>query len=373
MRWNGALALAGAGALLLLTATPAAAVDPVSQASGSALSLNLAGRTAGSGEFVATNDGKTQETSGTNTPALPILGDQQAVVGGAVGQDAIAKTDGSSAACAGLVGRNGTVEVGPHGSCLTDSNGRVILSLGSLDALGLGDILGELPQLPDLPELPSPDELPAMELRIEGNAITASCEAEPGKANGKSAVLDAEVVAIVSGQRVPIADIPPGGLTVSLKELLEQLPELPGLGDVLDQLIDQLPGDDLETPILTITTDEQIREQSGKLHVTALRVAAGPDALLDIRVGKATCGPNAQQVTPTPTPTPTSTPTPTPSPTDVPTSVPAGLASTPGDGDRTATASYGLGTLALLGVAGLVLGGYLHRVRSARSAPTSSE
>ncbi|WP_020579040.1 hypothetical protein [Actinopolymorpha alba] len=360
--------LAAAGVVVVLAADPGLARVPVSKASASAATVRLGGQSTGTGEFVATNDGGRERTAGRNTPMLPVLEQQATVVGGSLGQDATAAKDGTSAACAGLVSRNGTVEVGPHGRCLTNSRGRVVLSLGSLDQLGLGDVLTKLPKLPEIPGLPDPSSLPELELRIEGSAVTAQCSATPQVARGSASVADAEVVAVVAGQRVPIAGIPSGGLGLGLDDLLAKLPEVPGLSDPIKALLDQLPADQLPTgDLLTIATNKQTR-RGGGITVTALRVAVVPDTLADLAIGTVSCGPNHVLAHRTP-PTPTSSPTPpAPEPTEVPTAVPAGLASMPGDevtAARPVSASgpVGFGILALLGLAGLTIGGLLHRRR----------
>lgn len=362
MRAKGILALAGTAALTgltgLLAASPTLAASPVSQATASALTVSLAGRSAGSGVYSAQHNGSELVTEGENVPKAPALENQTAVVGGALGQDAIASSDGTSAACAGLVARNGTVELGPHGSCLPGGHGRVELSLGTLSELGLDDIIRGLPETPDLP-LP---DLPGMELRIVGDAIFARCSAEPGTAAGSSSVVDAEVVAIVDGRRIPIADIPPGGLRLGLDDVLDQLPEIPGLSDLLDQLpTDQIPAD-----LLSISTGEKTTA-NGQITVTALRVAVVPENLLDVSAGKVTCGPNRDVAGGGTPPKPTEEPS--PEPTDVPTSVPAGLESLPSGEVRAeepqgfTIAGVGLGGAAMIGLCGVLLGGYFHRLR----------
>jgi hypothetical protein len=354
------LALAGAAAFtgLVGLATPSVAATPVSQATASALTVSLAGRSAGSGEFSAQHNGSELVTEGENRPKVPALENQTAVVGGALGQDAIASSDGTSAACAGLVARNGTVELGPHGSCLPGGHGKVELSLGTLSELGLDDVIRGLPETPDLP-LP---DLPGMELRIVGDAIFARCSAEPGSAAGSSSVVDAEVVAIVDGKRIPIADIPPGGLSLGLDDVLDKLPEVPGLSDLLDQL----PTDQIPANLLSISTGEKSTGK-GKITVTALRVAVVPETLLDVSVGKVTCGPNRKVAGGGTPPKPTKEPS--PEPTDVPTAVPAGLESLPAgeaQADKSqgfTVAGVGIGGAATIALCGLLLGGYFHRLR----------
>lgn len=358
----------GASCLVVATAGSAPARIPVSQASASAATVTLAGEQVGTGAYTATHDGAEERTSGRNTPVLPLLDHQVGVVGGVLGQDATASGDGTSAACAGLVGRDGMVRVGPAGSCLVEPGGRIEVSLGSLDQLGLGDVLSSAGPL-ELPDLPGPLELPELELRVEGRAVTATCRATPHDITGSASVVDASVVAVVAGQRLDVATITPEGVRLGLLDVLDQLaelPEIPGLGDVLSQLLEQLPTDQLPTgDLLTVATDERVREAGG-LRVTALRVGVVPDQLADITVGTVSCGPNRAVVRRTPpSPTPTAAPTPTVAPTLVPTAVPAGLAAPPPGMAATRPTAVKRPTvgLALMALAGVVLGVLLHRRR----------
>lgn len=361
----------GAGSLVVATAEPVPARVLVSQASASAATVTLAGDQAGTGAFTATHDGDGERTTGRNTPVLPLLEHQAGIVGGALGQDATAEGDGTSAACAGLVGRGGTVRVGPDGRCLTEPAGRIVLSLGSLDQLGLGEVVSSVGPL-GLPDLPGPIALPELELLVEGTAVTASCRATPREVTGASSVLDAQVVAVVAGQRLPVATITPDGLRLGLVDVLDrlaELPQLPGLDGTLRQLLEQLPSDQLPTgDLLRVATDERVRE-AGALRVTAPRVGVVPDQLADVTVGRASCGPNRAvlpRTPPNPTATPTPAPTPTVAPTSVPTAVPAGLAA-PRPGTTatrpTAAAGPGVTSLVVTALAGLVLGVLVHRRR----------
>jgi hypothetical protein len=358
----------GAGCLVVATAGPVPARIPVSRASASAATVTLAGERVGTGVYTATHDGDQERTTGRDTPVLPLLEQQAGIVGGALGQDATARGDGTSVACAGLVGRGGTVRVGPDGSCLVERTGRIELSLGSLDQLGLGDVLASAGPL-ELPDLPEPLELPELELRVEGRAVTASCRATPHDVTGSASVLDASVVAVVAGQRLAVATITPDGARLELLDVLDklaELPELPGLGSTLRQLLDQLPSDQLPTgDLLTVATDERVREAGG-LRVTALRVGVVPDQLADVTVGTVSCGPNhvLPRTPASPTPTPTRAPTPTVVPTLVPTAVPAGLAAPPpGTTATRPVARPGLAGLALMALAGVAVGALLHRRR----------
>ncbi|HEY6740241.1 MAG TPA: hypothetical protein VI076_15465 [Actinopolymorphaceae bacterium] len=374
---KSALGAGLAGAVLLAVATPALSSGSalssegnlpanriIAQATGSALTVAVAGQKQGSGEYVAEHDGRELHTRGENAPLVPLLDGQRDVVGGALGQDASAGADGRSVACAGVVSRNGSVEVGEHESCLTSRDGRISLSLGVLEQLGLGDVLPELPELPGAPET----ELPDMELRLEGAAMTARCRATPDAVTGESSPLNAELVAIVDGRRIPILELPASGGSIGLDDILDQLLAAdlpPQLAALLKQILAAVPEGGLPTDdLILIRPNEQIRDQ-GRLTVTALHVAVAPPALVDLTVGRVSCGPNRLRTLPRTPPKPTPKPSPTPDPTAVPTAVPAGLSSMPGGttGSDARTAPVGWGTGAALLLIGLVVGGLLHRRR----------
>lgn len=365
MRARGIVALAGAGTLVALAAGPAQAAEPVSQASASALTVTVAGQPIGTGEFTMTHDGVKAEAAGTNRPALSLLQPQYAVQSGELSQDATAAPDGTSEACAGVVGQGGVVQVGPENTCITDADTRARLSLGTLDVLnlkkGLTEVLGE-----DLP-LSAVEQLGSVELQLEANALLARCTADSTRAVGGTSIADAQLYAIANGKKVKLADIAHDSLNVRLDDLLSGLQGLPApLSKTVDQLLSILPTEELPTDaLLTIKTNEQVREADGQLSVTALHVEALPGSgLLDVKVGQTSCGPNAGAADggePTPTASPTVTPTDGAdedvsgdggADNGVPTEVPAGLASMPEE-DGLGLMGYGIGGAGLVGLAGL--------------------
>jgi len=125
-RWTTTTALASALALV-----PTAAHADTSRASASPLSVTTAaGATVAASTTSATSDGTAQD--GT-TPAVGALGGQSVVTAGVVASDVLARVDGTSAACAGLVGTGGSVRVGSSGACTTNPGGggvSVTLALG---------------------------------------------------------------------------------------------------------------------------------------------------------------------------------------------------------------------------------------------------
>ena len=356
--------LVGGGVLVLLAASPSTANEPASQATANAAAASLVGVSVGTGSFVASNNGGSGESSGNNAPVLPLLGGQQLIVAGVLGQDAVAGPDGTSAACAGLVGRSGAIQVGPNGSCIDDPKGKVAISIGSLDQLGLGKLISiggrssrGLGMQPDLP---------ALDLRVEASAVAAGCYASGEGSSGSSTVADAEVVGYVGGQRVSLADIPASGsVSVGLDDVVESLPEIGPLGASVRAVVDGLPTDDLlNNDLLTVASN--VKSSAGGGNTTsAMRVAALPDALADITVGTVSCGPNDAAVLPG-------------EPGgggddgngdgngngngdlsgDVPTNVPAGLsaAQPAADASRVGLAAM----IVLVALAGIALGGLLH-------------
>lgn len=325
----------GVGTLLLFSAAPSGAAVPtgkdiapgdvVSQASGAAVDIRAGGQAPGGGSaYVAVNDGTIQQTTGAKVPELPVVGNQSFVAGGAIGQDAVATSGGLSAACAGVVGGNGQVQLGPDNTCLITNDGQVRLSLGSIQHLGLdGQLLDQLPvgALPDLPignldQLPIGDvpgldglpvlgdllgsdptvgELPDVQLQFVGNALTANCLMGPDGPYGTSSPVKGQVVAVVDGQRIPVANVPPKGVTLDPVEILgkvqQQLP--PEAGMVLDQVLSTLPTDQLDAlNVVDLKVGEKTIE-GGQISITALGVEANyTGAAASAKFGHVTCGPN---------------------------------------------------------------------------------
>ncbi|WP_380158025.1 hypothetical protein [Kineococcus sp. R86509] len=125
--------VAGAAALGLATATSAAADTSVATAS--AVTVGLLGGTAvTSGTGTASNSGSQATQNSGATPALSVLNGQSGISAGVLAQTAVARADGSSAACAGLVGAGGTITVGADGECTPSGGGPggVQLTVGGL-------------------------------------------------------------------------------------------------------------------------------------------------------------------------------------------------------------------------------------------------
>jgi hypothetical protein len=122
-------ALTGLG----ITGFTASAYADTSAATAQAVNLSLAGGSlVNSGTESASNAGGAPTDSEGSSPALSVLGTQSTLTAGVLVQQAVAYGDGSSAACAGLVGNGGTIQVGSNGTCVVTgaAAGGVTLELG---------------------------------------------------------------------------------------------------------------------------------------------------------------------------------------------------------------------------------------------------
>jgi hypothetical protein len=133
-----------AAVLLLVSAGPARA--DTSQASARAVSLTLFQQpVVDSGTATATNDGSGETKTGPTSPALGVLGAQSVLGAGVLAQNAVSRNDGTSAACAGVVGAGGIIQIGPAGDCAVSqaSPGGVVLNLAPLTTLTADAILAQ--------------------------------------------------------------------------------------------------------------------------------------------------------------------------------------------------------------------------------------
>ena len=233
---------------LLLTA-PASAVPVVSQATANALHATLLGSALlDSGTFTASNDGTTQTTTGNANPALTVLGTQTLITAGALPQTATANTDGTSAACGGVLGGGGTVVIGPTGLCGVNITDGVTLGIPSV--------------VPGSPPL----------LAIGANAIIGECQAAGGNPPTASGTADLVALSVdVLGQGLSIPVNPPANTTVGI------------------------PG------VATLVLNEQSSTGTGEINETAfdLTLFGVLGGGVHITLGNVTCGPNAQSA-PTP-------------------------------------------------------------------------
>lgn len=232
---RASVALALTSILGLAVAGPALA--DTSQATAQAATLVLLGQpTLSTGQVVASNDGTSQTKTGTTAPALSLLGGVGALSTGALFQDAVANSNGTSAACAGVVGPNGTVQIGPAASCVVSQNpGGVVINLGLVV--------------------------------IRADAITAGCAAS---SNGTTST----TVTLVNAR---VTD-PTGAVT------LLSLPVNPAPGTGLNV-----------AGVAGLTLNDQSSSAPGQVSVTALHLTllSGVSAGQELRLGTVTCGRNA--------------------------------------------------------------------------------
>lgn len=235
-RLAAGLGIAAAGVLLL--AGPAAA--DTSQATANAAHVTLGSSSVlNTGQVAASNDGTGQVKTGSQTTS--VLGTQTLLTAGVLAQDAVARNNGTSAACAGAVGSGGIIQVGAAGGCTTT----------------IGTPAGVTVNLsPGLATLGA-------------DAVFAQCAASStGAPTGSATIVNGNIFLL--GAPLPIvlqANPAANGATINV------------------------PG------IASVKLNEQITNANGSLTVNALHVTLLPNALgsslADIVIGSVTCGPNA--------------------------------------------------------------------------------
>jgi hypothetical protein len=224
-------AAAAAAAILVagVGAGPALAAGAVSRASGDAVQLTLLGNTQGTGTFTATNDGHGEHTTGTNEPAVALLGGQQLTSAGTLFQDATAQvTDhtGASAGCAGLAGDGATLVAIGDSRCITPGQ-NLQLDLGTVDlatlvanvkivdnpqlddalsgpqqqlAEGLGPVLTQVNAALDQAR----SQLGDGGLFLDADAVQGVCHSSGGTASGSADLTNVDLYAVLPGQPEPV-------------------------------------------------------------------------------------------------------------------------------------------------------------------------
>ncbi|MEV4119944.1 choice-of-anchor P family protein [Micromonospora sp. NPDC049645] len=234
-----AAVLAGGLAMAVLAASPAMA--DTSQSSASALRISLlGGGLASSGTASATNDGTTESISGNQNPPLSVLGAQTVITAGVLSQNVRAFNDGTSAACAGVLGPSGTITIGPGGSCIVTPGTGVTLTLGTSGVATIS---------------------------LVADAIYSSCTATSSpSATGTATLLNARIVST----------------TLGVETTLLNLPANPAPNTGLN-----VPG------LINLTLNAQSSSGVGQLSVTALNLTALGGALAGVTIGTSSCGANA--------------------------------------------------------------------------------
>jgi len=411
-------AAAAAAAVLVtgMAAGPAMAAGTVSRASGNAVQLTLLGNTQGTGTFSATNDGHGEHTSGSNQPALTLLGGQDLVSAGALFQDATAQVaghSGTSAGCAGLAGDGATLVAIGDSRCITPGQ-NLQVDLGKVDLAQLVANVKIVDSQQPQDALPGPqqqladglspvltqlndalaqarDQLGDASLFLATDAVQGVCHASAGTASGSADLADVDLYAVLPGQpepvylaKLPVDPAPNTRVPVQLDSLLDAVVDalktnfatiaqrkLAGVIPTLDQLKKVLHSASAQIAprlkpigdnLVNLTLNEQSRPAAGSIAVTALDLNVLPAAneqagmtVFNLKVGNVTCGPNGA-ITEAPT-VPRTKPQAHPR---VPRSIPAGEADVPGGASRLAAAGLGVLLLASAG-AGIVT--YRRRVR----------
>lgn len=220
------------GMAIFTTAAPAFA--DTSQASALALSASIgpapnSTTLVTTGPISASNDGTPPPTTVT-TPGINVLNQQAQLQVSGLSQAAVASPDGTSSACAGVVGPAGIVQIGAQQQCTGSANATHGVNIGN------GQILAD--------------------------AVYSSCSASSNGAppTGSSSILNLNLGG--SGQ--------PGSISAPANFAFPPAPANPLFNLLLNQQ--------------TIS--------GGKITVTALEVTS-PATGLDIVIGRVTCGPNA--------------------------------------------------------------------------------
>lgn len=410
-----AAALAGAGALVLLAASPGSAAEPVAEASATGLVLTVLNTPTDSGSFTATNDGEDETTSGSRNPLITALANQSFIQAGTLSQDAATSATsrgGKAVACAGLAGDGATLLSVENGFCLDPANNAQI-NAGTLKLADVQLVQSEVLQGLDAqlqaalqplltPVLTAVDgavdqvltALGDPDIVLDLGTVQSQCTADLTDALGASQLTNASLYIDLPAPagRVTLIDFPtaPAPNTKLLTDLDDVVAEinsglqtqleqglagiLAPLGPVADEIIttindnviaavaDQLGP--LEDNILDVTLNKQTTGNRS-IEVTALDLRLLPAAaqfvdLVNIEIGRSSCEAAPRAAVPTEDPTPTDDPTNPDNPTPaIPTSVPAGeFSPTGGSSNGAVNAAIATGALVLLSLLAAVGGTY---------------
>lgn len=254
-----ALAAMAGGMATVLAATAASAAPFATQASARALYADVLSPTliVDTGTETAQNDGSEESVLASDEPLLSVLDGQSVITAGALGEVAVANNDGTSAACAGVVGEGGAVDVGNPEDCAIPGADPVEIRLADAGLVSAS---------------------------IEADAITANCTGVPdGTVTGSVTLTNAQIVV-----NAPLVN-------VEVDLATDVAPNTNAL-DVLSPTVAALL-----SPLVSVTLNEQLPldpEEPGDgyfggLQVTALSIDAISGGLANIDLGTVTCGPSA--------------------------------------------------------------------------------
>jgi hypothetical protein len=241
---------AGAGlmaAVVIGMAAPPAFAD-TSTATANAATLQLGGSTLlTTGLCTSSNTGSGADNTCAQTPDLSVLGTQTAITAGVLVQQTVARSNGTSAACAGLVGAGGTIQIGTGGNCtvIGAAPGGVQLNLGLAT--------------------------------VHADAILAQCTASSTGPSTVAVQLVNATVSLLGGGTTPIISSPPANDTAV------------NLGALVNATLNKQPATTPAPPTGSVSTSA--------LDVSVLNALPGNPPLVHLTVGTVSCGPNAASVT----------------------------------------------------------------------------
>jgi hypothetical protein len=182
----------------------------------------------------------------TATPALSVLGTQNAITAGALQQTAVATGTGSSSACAGLLGNGASIQVGNNGICGLTTNGESGgVTIGGPIGVGV----------------------------IDANAIVATCtDSSTGTPAGSAQLVDA--TALGGAVKIP-ANPPPNTTLLGLIKLNTQTVS----NGVITVTALSIPTIGLKVGTVTCGPDA-VTGVSSVFPVKALPIAGGTAAVL---------------------------------------------------------------------------------------------
>jgi len=317
------------------------------------------------------NDGTSETRTGQETPPASVLVGQEVITSGVLAQEATARADGTSAACAGLAGDGGSV-VRIGGSRCLEPGDQLNATLGALDLTdlvvadpasalaglnGVQPVIDQLAPIIDQAVAPVAEQFGDLGLIAGLGVVQGRCTASLGSVHGSATLADAGItLRAPSGDitllTLPVNPAPNTHLTTDLSDVLNLVLEavrtdlnesLEGnaapLQAIIDPIQEQIVNNvvtqietnlgPLEENVLDITLNRQIRSGNDAIKVRALDLQLLPvveeqlgSALVSLQIGNAACGPSGR-IAAAAGPLPAE-------PTALPTAVSAGYATAPG-------------------------------------------
>jgi hypothetical protein len=339
-----------AAIVFLLATAPAYAASPVSQATATALSGQVAGNGTDSGTVIARHDGHDEQKTGDAHPPVDVLGNQQLLNVGVLAQEATADVDdegfGTSRACAGIAGNGGSVAQVGDARCL-EPGAPVGLSIANLDLTDAvlfdpQSALAPLGQLqPVIDQVVGPvtaavsDNLtPLGETGLAGTlgVVEASCTAGPDGLTGSANIVDSKIALSLAGTTVEVVDLPVNpppntevlvdldvvatGVLDAIRDDLnttldgQLAPLTAAIDPVQKQIVDNALAQvgpqlaPLSQNVLRIVLNKQTKADD-RIEVTAMTIDVLPAAAAQLdgaslgsaQIGHVSCGPNGRIVT----------------------------------------------------------------------------